>query len=977
MLCSATWSRLPPPLQTAVAAYWEAWQSAAQDVGITLPAPLLEPLIPVWAGSAFVAQASIRNPHLLVELYESGDLNSVYALHTLAQNLEQQLAAVRDEAQLSSALRRWRLREMVRITYRDLIGMADLSETLRDLSTLAEVAVSAALQRLHAWQAQRYGEPRNATGEQQGLLVLGMGKLGGHELNFSSDIDLIFAYPQNGKTDGPRPVGNEEFFRRLGQRLRKVLDETTAEGFVFRVDLRLRPFGESGPIVLSCHALEDYYQQHGRDWERYALIKARVIAGDAAAGKRLLDALHPFVYRRYLDYHAFAALRDMKLLIAQQVERHGMQDNIKLGPGGIREIEFIGQVFQLIYGGREPALRERRILPVLEMLAVTGRLPSSAVARLQAAYIFLRRMENRLQMWADQQTHDLPKDDLGRLRLAYSMGYGSWEQCALVLARHRQAVTEQFNLVFGEAQAAPTDHALTAWWQGAATVEDALQLLTEAGFSAPLPVWQRLQALRASHQYRAMSPRGRERFDNLLPKVLRAAAGTAHTNATAERLLDLLEAIARRSVYLALLAEQPAALAQLVKLCAASSWIARHLTRYPLLLDDLLNPALLYAPLDARQLERELEQQLRRAASDDAEEILNLLCHFKHTQTLRVAAADVSGAMPLMVVSDHLTAIAETLLRKVLALAWADLLPRFGQPRCVVDGVERDAQLAIVAYGKLGGLELNYGSDLDLVFLHDSCGGQQHTAGSQQIENSSFFTRLVQRMIHWLTTRTPAGELYEIDTRLRPSGGAGLLVSSLEAFSHYQQQNAWVWEHQALVRARVVAGPQPLAQSFVAIRQQVLQRARAAEPLRREVREMRERMRAELDTSSAAGFDLKQGSGGIVDIEFIVQYALLQNAHRYPTLLTYTDNIRQLDALEACGLCAATDATQLRDAYRALRHHLHLTKLQEQAGRVADALVSAERETVLRLWHHYMEDGADHPAAPVTIEDAVVAPPKR
>ena len=947
---SPAWSRLPPPLQLEVGACWEAWHEASQAAGITLPAPLLETLIPVWAGSAFVAQTMLRYPHLLLELYASGALSC--AAPNLAHDLEQQLTAVADVEQLSGVLRRWRQRQMLRIAYRDLAGWADLDATMRDLSSMAEVAIRAALQRLQVWQAQRYGEPRNAAGAVQSLLVLGMGKLGGQELNFSSDIDLIFAYTEAGETDGIRSISNEEFFRRLGQGLRKVLDEVSADGWVFRVDLRLRPFGESGPLVLSSSALESYYQQHGRDWERYALIKARVLAGDAKAGQHLLAALHPFVYRRYLDYHAFAALREMKLLIAQQVERHALQDNIKLGPGGIREIEFIGQVFQLIYGGREPALRQPSILPVLETLALRGRLPRHAVTALQAAYTFLRRMENRLQMWADQQTHDLPKDDLGRLRLAYSMGYPSWDACAQVLAQHRQAVSAQFALVFGAAPAATNDHALGAWWQGAAKVEEALPLLTAAGFHDALPLGQRLQALRASRQYLSMSQRGRERFDHLLPKLLHAAAATTSASATATRLLDLLEAIARRSVYLALLAEQPAALAQLVKLCAASSWIARHLTRYPLLLDDLLNPALLYAPLDAQQLERELEQQLQRAASADAEEVLNLLCHFKHTQTLRVAAADVSGAMPLMVVSDHLTALAETLLRKVLALAWADLLPRFGQPRCVVQGVEREAQLAIVAYGKLGGWELNYGSDLDLVFLHDSCGEQQHTSGPQQIENAAFFTRLVQRMIHWLTTRTAAGALYEIDTRLRPSGGAGLLVSSLPAFSHYQQQQAWVWEHQALVRARVVAGAPQLAQSFAAIRQQVLQRQRDPDRLRREVREMRERMRAELDTSNAVEFDLKQGSGGIVDLEFMVQYALLQNAQRYPTLLTYTDNMRQLEALEACGMCA--EAAALRDAYRGLRRHLHLAKLQEQDGRVAYALVGAEREIVLRWWRQCM-----------------------
>ena len=951
---------LPPDLQLEIAQHWQAFSAAAQAAGAALPTGvILEQLIPVWAGSEFVARACIREPGLLTELVDSGDLANCYTLGDWAMRLARQLAAVRDESQLAAALRRFRRREMVRIAWRDLAGLADLAETLGDLTDLAEAAVGAALDRLHEEQCRRYGVPRAADGQPQQLVVLGMGKLGGRELNFSSDIDLIFTYPQQGQTDGARSISNEEFFRRLGQRLTKTLAEPTADGFVFRVDLRLRPFGDSGPLAVSFAAFEDYCQHHGRDWERYAMIKARCIAGDREAGERLLTALRPFVYRRYLDYHAFEALRGMKALIAQDMERRGMRRNIKLGPGGIREIEFIAQAFQLIYGGREPALRERGIVRVLDTLGATGRLPKEAVHDLQQAYAFLRRVENRLQAWADQQTHHLPESELAKLRLAFTMGYSDWDALAQELARHTNAVSRQFAQVFGSAAEPESTHAdLGETWRGDPSEDRALSLLVEYGFETPARAWNRLRALKTGFSYRTMSPRGRERLDGLIPRVLEAVRITPQPTATLERILNLLETIARRSVYLALLTDQPAALAQLVKLCAASGWISHHLSRYPLLLDDLLNPAVLYAPLDRRQLAAELDLQLARIPADDAEEMLNALRYFKQSQVLRVAAAEVSGAMPLMIVSDHLTEIAETLLRKVLELAWGDLLPKFGQPRCVVANVERDAQFAIIAYGKLGGIELNYGSDLDLVFLHDSAGVRQFTVGPRPIDNSTFFAKLVQRIISLLTTRTGAGDLYEVDTRLRPSGRAGLLVSSFEAFTEYQRHQAWTWEHQALVRTRMVAGPAVLAERFQTIRREVLQRDHDPVALRREVREMRERMRTELDSSTAEVFDLKQGRGGIADIEFMVQYEVLANARHCPDLLIFTDNIRQLDGLERLGILSTADADQLRNAYRGLRRRVHQLKLQEQPAQVSNDVARDERDSVVRIWRQIMEEDA-------------------
>ncbi len=954
---------LPPALQDEVAAHWQDFLTATTRSEAAPPTDeaVLTQLVQVWACSEFVARACTRDPAMLRELLDSGDLATAYASGQYAARLAERLDGAANEEQLSTRLRRCRNREMVRIAWRDLTGLAALEETLGDLSELADAATDSALEKLYGWYCERFGVPRDAQGEAQRLIVLGMGKLGGRELNYSSDIDLIFVFPQPGETDGRRSVGNEEFFRRLGQSLIKLLQERTAEGFVFRVDLRLRPFGESGPLVLPASGFEDYYQNHGREWERYALIKARVIAGDRNAGEQLLEQLRPFVYRRYLDYGAFEELRTMKAMIAREVQRKGLQHNIKLGPGGIREIEFIGQVFQLIYGGREPTLRERGILKVLDRLAGTGRLPAGIVAELKQAYAFLRRTENRLQAWADQQTHILPEAAPARRRLAYAMGFADWESFAEALQLQQERVSKQFALVFAtphlepQEQTATTELDFAALWRGDVGAENAVRLLREQGFEEPAVAWEKLQNLKQSLSYRSLSRRGRDRMDRLLPLLLNAVRPTAAPTVALERVLQLLETVARRSVYLALLGDNPLVLSQLVKLCAASVWIGQHLARYPLLLDELLDPATLYQPPELARLGGELEAYLERAGADDTEQLLDILRHFKHTQVLRVAAADVSDAIPLMIVSDHLTEIAEVLLRKVLELAWADLVPRYGRPCGVEDGRQRQAGFAIVAYGKLGGIELNYGSDLDLVFLHDSGGEQQITTGPRALDNPTFFARLVQRIIYWLTTRTGAGELYAVDTRLRPSGRAGLLVSSFDAFAEYQRHQAWTWEHQALVRARVVAGPPELAARFDAIRREVLSRERDPVKLRREVREMRERMRQELGSDRPGWFDLKQDRGGIADIEFMVQYEVLANARRYPDLLRHTDNIRQLAGLEHYEVLSSADASGLRTAYRGLRRSLHRLTLQQQPGRAPIGEVDDYCNAVAELWRKFME----------------------
>ena len=953
---------LPPSQREQVTLYWEQFRAAvqAQDLAFDIDERLSAALPAVWAASAFVAQACIHSPSLLSDVNAADEFSAAYAEGDYRKRLEVVLRGVEDEDSLVKALRLFRRREMVRIAWRDLAAWADLAETLSDLSALATACVDCALRRLDGWQSRDLGEPRgHSGGGRQSLIVIGMGKLGAGELNFSSDIDLIFAYPEAGETHGGKsPVDNQEYFTRLARRLIHVLHTPTAEGFVFRVDMRLRPFGDSGPLVMDFDAMEEYYQSHGREWERYAWIKAAVVAGDRDAGAEIMATLRPFVYRRYLDFGAYESLRDMKLLIEAEVRRKGMADNIKLGAGGIREIEFIGQAFQLIRGGRETELQIRPILRVLERLVAGNYLPAYAGAELAEAYRFLRRAENRLQEYADQQTHRLPADPHARLRLALTMGYADWEGFARDLERHRRRVQGHFQQVFAAPQtevATSTGPDLGQMWAGILNEAQGQEVLAAVGYTQLEETLTRIRRFHESPSCRQLTARGRERLDDLMPLLLGAVAQARDPDITLSRVLDLIEKIARRTTYLALLAESPMALSQLVRLCAASPWIGGLLTLHPLLLDELLDPRSLYAPLKRQALEAELATDLARLGAEDLEQQMEVLRHFQQANTLRVAAADVAGAYPLMVVSDHLTEIAEVVLQAVLRLARQHLIDRHGVPSCRIDGQVVEPGFAILAYGKLGGIELGYGSDLDLVFLHGSEGEELGTQGAKAIDNNVFFARLGQRIIHMMTAHTPAGVLYEVDMRLRPNGAAGMLVSSMAAFAEYQHHAAWTWEHQALVRARVVAGDVPVAERFAAIRRDVLGRQRDGMQLRREVREMRERMRAELGQRDAAKFDLKQDVGGIADIEFMVQYGVLAWAFTHPELLRYTDNIRLLEGLAQAGAMTAQDADLLSDIYRVYRAKVHqLTLLKEPI--VADAHAFAEqRQAVVRVWRTLLE----------------------
>jgi len=904
----------------------------------------------VLAGSDYVMQWGIRYVDRAEELLSSGDILRVYDEATYSSYLATMLTDVVDETRLHQQLRQFRQREMVRIIWRDLAGFADLAETMRDLSALADACIEQSLLLLHQWQAVPLGKPVDADGHEQYLIILGMGKLGAGELNLSSDIDLIFTYPEQGHTQGGRKsLSNGEFFTRLGRKLIQALDTITVDGFVFRVDMRLRPFGDSGALAACFDAMEGYYQTQGREWERYAMIKARAITGSDAGKKMIMDLLRPFVYRRYLDYGMLDAMREMKRMIAAELHKKGMEENIKLGRGGIREIEFIGQVFQLIHGGRDKSLQQRPILTILDRLAQRGALSVETVAELKQAYDFLRRTEHRIQAWADKQTHCLPQDDAGQYRIAKLMGFKDWQGFFTQCEQYRAQVFFHFEQLlelecFDDGQQQDTFRVLEA-------DEDALtDYFQQHSYDKPSYCIEKLQALLASHTYRNLGDTERGRLAALLPLLIQAVANTNYADICFARMLTLLEAILRRTAYISLLVENPKALEQLAKLCAASPWISTQLTHHPVLLDELLDPHKMYDVPERKQQEAQLKQHLEEVDITDLERQMFILREFKQVTSLHIAAADITGILPLMEAGKKLTELAEIQLESVMRLAWQHLVSRHGYPPNVHNDDLAQCGFSILAYGKLGSVELGYGSDLDIVFLFDDSKHQGSTTGDKPIDALVFYIRLAQRMIHILNAVTTAGLLYDVDMRLRPNGESGLLVTALSAFKDYQNTQAWTWEHQALVRARCVAGDVSLSQQFQTIRQKILTKKRDKHTLISEVSDMRVKMRDNLDKSTKEEFDLKQGVGGITDIEFLVQYAVLSWTKTYPELAQYTDNIRIMETLQQLGKLNESNAKLLISAYRFYRQLANHCVLQEQPARVIMNNVGDYPTQVKEIW---------------------------
>lgn len=958
-----TFSKLPTLLQPEVERLWQnylAHASVEAQAQLEQQPQILASLPQVWAVSLFIAKNCAQYPDLLTDLISSGDLLTIPDNYTY--HLDNQLLKVSDEASLMRMLRLYRRREMIRIAWRDLAGWASLEETLKSLSDLADAMIAAALTWLYQQLTAQLGTPSDEHGLPQPLIVLALGKLGGQELNFSSDIDLIFAYPEVGETRGvKRSRTNQEFFVRLAQKLIHTLNHLTADGFVFRVDMRLRPFGESGPLVMNFAGMEEYYQAHARDWERYALVKARVAAGYQPAGQVLLKTLRPFIYRRYLDFNAFEALRNMKALIDQETNRKGLNSNIKLGQGGIREIEFTCQVFQLIRGGRQPALQQRHLLTVLAQLEQYQILAAETAKHLRNAYRFLRITENHLQAIEDRQTQTLPEDALNQTRLAYSMGFADWNHFIAQLLYHQQKVHLEFEQVIAPISftkllpSTQFNRWQTLWIEDLHKAKPAEFLLIQAGFQDATKVLAHLQQLISSHSVKKLTQRGRERLDTLIPLIMAAVVEQLNQDEAIHRILQLIESIAQRGVYLILLIERPLVLKQLVKLCAQSAWIAEQITRYPLLLDELLDSRRLYDPLKPEQLDNALQAQLAHLPTDDLEMQMDSLRQFKRAQVLHVAAAEIAGNLTVEVTSDYLAAIADCLIRKSLAMALDYLTEQYGQPWCYDDEQRRLAGFCIVGYGKAGGIELSYSSDLDIVFLHNSHGNQQLTDGHKTLDNNVFFVRLAQRIIHLLTTNTPAGILYEVDSRLRPGGNSGLLVSSLNAFTQYQYQAAWTWEHQALIRARAIAGDAQCMAQFEKIRRDILSLPRDPHQVKQDIVEMRNKMRDTLDKSTKSRFDIKQGVGGVTDIEFLIQGGVLRWAATYPNLLDTTGMLPLLRRFAEYKLVDKVACEQLSAAFRAYRAEIHRLALQNQAAIIENEGLVEQRQQVKHWWVVMME----------------------
>jgi glutamate-ammonia-ligase adenylyltransferase len=904
-----------------------------------LPPALGATVLRVGVISEFVLDVLLAEPKRLIERVEDAaplESRDVAARVDLAD---------RADGEAMGALRRFRNVEMARIAWRDLAGWDDLERSLLDLSALADGLIGAALEYAEKRLEARFGRPQGASGDAAPLLVLGMGKLGGRELNYSSDIDVVFLYPDDVTLPSGDAADTEDYFRRLAQLLIKLLDEKTEDGFAFRVDTRLRPFGASGPLALSIAAFEAYLVQHGRDWERYAYVKARLITGTRYRGAVFDEILTPFVYRRYLDYGVFDALRKMKRLVSKEVARKDMRNNIKLGPGGIREIEFIAQVFQLVRGGPEPKLRTESLLTALPLLGAHRHLTETAVATLLAAYRHLRTVENRLQALEDRQTHDLPADAEHQARLACALHAADWPALCAEIDRVRSGVEAEFKHVAWDVREAPSEVGELETWRSTWEAGTLAEALRETALGGDPDVARLLTEFRRSGLYRRMDELSRQRLAAVIALTITLLEQRAQPALTLTRTLPIFQAVCRRSAYLSLLEENREALDRLLTVAGDSPLLARQIAEHPLLLDELLDPRLFEAPPNRAELEQSLAQHLRSAASGDIESMLDAMRQFQRAAVFRIAVADRFGGLPLMKVSDRLTDTAELVLEFALGIARQELEAKFGKPMCGDPGGQHEAGIAIIGYGKLGGLELGYGSDLDLVFLHDSSGSHQETAGKPPLDNARFFARLVQRLIHFLTIQTSSGRLYEVDTRLRPSGGAGPMVASVENFRRYQREEAWAWEHQALLRSRSVAGSAALRATFEAERRDILIHHVDRARLKDEVRAMRQRMRKELSKGTGEAFDVKQDAGGLADIEFLIDYWVLANAALHPELVTYPDNVRQLEALASAGLVPAEHCRRLKEAYLELRQRTHELALGE-----VDRLVDAREFGSLRAF---------------------------
>ena len=857
---------------------------------------------------------------------------------------------ISDENSWMREIRILRARLMFRWIWQDANQLTTVVNLTRELSDFADVSICAAKDFARIPLVSKYGEPIGYSGALQDLIVVAMGKLGAQELNLSSDIDLIFAFDEQGETNGRKCIDVQQFCILWGQKLIYLLDHIAADGFVFRVDMRLRPWGDGSALAISHVALEKYLSQHGREWERYAWIKARITTG-GKEGDALLEMTRPFVFRKYVDYSAFEAMREMKAMIEREVLRRNIEDDIKLGAGGIREVEFIVQVFQLIYGGAKLELQDRQCLVSLHHLGEVGLLDEQAVDELEDAYLFLRRVEHAIQALNDQQTQSLPTEPDLRQRIVDTLGFDDWDAFIEYLNHKRAKVIYQFEHLIKEKELDPL-------------VDNFGQLEKQLDAVLDPHAKNLVHEFWHGHALKKLPAKAVQRLKTFWPHLIEAILQSNKPQIALLRLMPLVESVMRRTVYLVMLIESKGALQRLVKMATVSPWICEELTHYPVLLDEFLSMD--FELPKRRDLQDSLRQQLLRIELDQVEDQMRVLRLFKKSNVLAVAASDVLAESPLMKVSDALSDIAEVSVNATLNLAYQITAKKHGFPldadgqRCSVD----HTAFAVAGYGKLGGIELGYGSDLDLVFIH-YMSEQGDTDGTKQISGFEFAMRVAQRFMSLMTTQTLDGRVYEIDTRLRPSGEAGLLVTSLKAFEQYQLKNAWLWEHQALVRARSIAGEQTLRDKFEALRCRILTQPRDEAKVREEVLKMRQKMKDHLGSSKEQQkdgiFHLKQDAGGIVDIEFMAQYAVLAWSGSNPDLAHYSDNVRILEDAAKASRLSSDDATALIQAYLSERAESHRLALANQSMQVNAADWHDTRVIVCKLWQRLIDPTATMP----------------
>lgn len=910
----------------------------------------------ILCGSDYLYHWAKRKPQWLVDAL-AADLSSLSA-HIL--NIQQNLDTSWPEYEVKQFLRHQRHYWSMQIAVADILQLLPIRQICYLQSVLAEQLINCAQDWSYHQTCQQYGVPVSETGEQQHLLVLAMGKLGGEELNFSSDVDLIFGYPEDGETriseEQRKSIENQVFFMRHGQKLISLLSDNTADGFVYRVDMRLRPYGQSGALVANFNALQDYYLEQGREWERFAMIKARILQAHPHFREQLVNIIRPFSFRRYIDFSVLESIRQLKQKISQELLRKDAQNNIKLGDGGIRELEFIVQSLQLISGGRHPQLQAKNWWQALEALVQQNLLKQEDADELKTAYEFLRKLENCLQIRADKQTQDLPDSDEEKQAVALLMGFTDWQGVQQELEQHQKIVATFFKGLFHDPKEERSHNdaipVLEQLLQGQLDSEQQSKTLVQYHLSEE--TLKELQRFRQEFSERKIGARGFARLEQLLPHLVIQASKQKDTDKTLIRSLEVLQGIGRRTAYFEMLAENIPVLEFLVQLVSRSSWLARQLAIYPSLLDELLFPSNFGKQLTKDNLANQLQQAMMRIEMNQTEEQLLALSRFKQSSQFKIAAGDLTRRFDISEVSQQLTDLAEVIMEYLLQLAWNEVTAKHGRPK--QDAGELVKDFLVLGYGKLGGDELGYGSDLDLVFLYQGEPDSMTQLTGEQgkpLELHQFYTRLAQRLVHYLGTRTQQGIMYEVDTRLRPSGRAGMLVSHIDAFEKYQLGEAWTWEHQALVRARPVAGDNGLKDSYLHLRSKVLS-CDKREHLAKDVIKMRKKMRDNLDKTDARLWDIKQGSGGLVDIEFLVQYWALkyskQLLEKYAVNELPFNNVDWLQLLAGNDLIDKNTRDCMMENYRLLRDIANARALQNQPALLPKDELTEERQAIVDLW---------------------------